>query len=107
MLPFPAVRMALGIAGAVLVLWALVSAAEPVTGTRWFWFWLATGVPLGLGMLWWLARERPWSSRAPVRPNRLKWWAGPGLSVLAGFAISLVLWALRGVLGESVVPNSR
>lgn len=106
-IPFTAVRMALGIAGVVLVLWALVSAAEPVTGTRWFWFWLATGVPLGLGMLWWLARERPWSSRAPVRPNRLKWWAGLGLSVLAGFAISLVLGALRGVLGESVVPNSR
>jgi hypothetical protein len=34
-------------------------------------------------------------------------WAGRGLCVRAGFAISLVLWALRSVLGESVVPNSR
>ena len=40
--PIDSVRTALFVAGCVLFLWALVSAANPVTGTRWFWFWLVT-----------------------------------------------------------------
>jgi hypothetical protein len=89
--PATAVLGALSIAGGVLFLWALVSAPDPVTGTRWFWFWLVSGVPLGLGLLWWLARERPWSSRATVRENRLRWWAGLGIGFLASVAIDLAL----------------
>jgi hypothetical protein len=104
---------ALAIAGGVLFLWALVSAPDPVTGTRWFWFWLVTAVPLGLGLLWWLARERPWSHRAeprsgpPGRDNRLRWWAGLGIAVLAGFTVSLTLIGLRHLLGEDLVPSAR
>jgi hypothetical protein len=98
---------ALAITGAVLFLWALLSSTDPVTGTKWFWFWLVAVVPLGLGLLWWLARERPWSPRAPVRATRLKWWAGIGISIVAGLLLSLALAGLRGVLGDDVVPGAR
>ena len=104
---------ALAIGGGVLFLWALLSAPDPVKGTRWFWFWLVCGVPLGLGLLWWLARERPWSPRTeprfgpPGRDNRLRWWAGIGVAVLAGFTVSLTLIGLRNLLGEDLVPSAR
>jgi hypothetical protein len=109
--PLGAIQAGLPIAGSVLVLWALVSAADPVTGTKWFWFWLVAGVPLGLGLLWWLARERPWSSRATPRPgppdrdNRLKWWAGIGIGILARLGISLLLLLLSIPLGEALIPG--
>lgn len=97
----------LSLAGVVLFLWALVSAsAPPVTGTKWFWFWLVGVTPLGLGLLWWLARERPWSPRAPVRETRMRWWAGIGLGIVATFALSLVLWGLHNLLGDAVVPST-
>jgi hypothetical protein len=102
--PVGAVVSGLLIAGAVLGLWALVSGPDPVIGTRWFWFWLVSGVPFGLGALWWLARERPWSSRAPVRDRRLKWWAGIGIGFVASLVIGLALMGLRRVVGDDVVP---
>ncbi|GAA3345179.1 hypothetical protein GCM10020358_51240 [Amorphoplanes nipponensis] len=111
--PVETVQVGLLIAGTLLVLWALVSAPDPVTGTKWFWFWLVSGVPLGLGMLWWLARERPWRPRAeprfgpPGRENRLRWWAGIGIGILAGFAVSLAVLGLRGLLGADLVPVVR
>jgi hypothetical protein len=111
--PVGAIQAGLLIAGGVLFLWALVSATDPVTGTKWFWFWLVSGVPLGLGLLWWLARERPWSPRAEPRtdalgePRPLKWWAGMGIAILAGFGVSLAVMGLRSVLGESWVPFVR
>jgi hypothetical protein len=108
--PFETVQVGLSIAGSLLFLWALVSAPDPVTGTKWFWFWLVSGVPLGLGLLWWLARERPWRPQTeprfgpPGRDNRLKWWAGIGVSILLGFAVSLALLGLRILFGEAAVP---
>jgi hypothetical protein len=108
--PFETVQIGLLLAGSLVFLWALASAPDPVTGTKWFWFWLVSGVPLGLGLLWWLARERPWRPHAEPRfgpldrDNRLKWWAGIGVSILLGFAVSLALLGLRSVLGETAVP---
>ncbi|GAA3960971.1 hypothetical protein GCM10022629_89190 [Amorphoplanes auranticolor] len=96
----------LSLAGVILFLWALVSAsAPPAGGTRWFWFWLVGTAPLGLGLLWWLTRERPWSSRAPVREKRFKWWAGIGFGFLATLVLSLVLWGLHSLLGDALVPR--
>jgi hypothetical protein len=104
--PVSSVIYGLSVAGVVLFLWALVSAsAPPVTGTRWFWFWLAGLAPFGLGLLWWLARERPWSSRAPVREKRLRWWAGLGFGILASLVVGVVLWGLHSLLGDAVVPR--
>ena len=110
--PLDLIRTGLFIAGSLLFLWALLSATDPVTGTRWFWFWLVAGVPLGLGLLWWLARERPWRPRTPPRhglpgrDNRLKWWAGIGVAILTGFGVSLALIGLRSVLGADLVPQT-
>lgn len=108
--PATAVVAGLGIAGAALFLWALLSGPDPVTGTKWFWFWLVSGLPLGLGLLWWLARERPWSSRAAPRTGpagedrRLRWWVAFVTNILAGFAVSLLLLGLHSLLGDGVVP---
>ena len=51
-----------GAALAVLILAVLVAGPAPVRGTRWFWFWLIYAGPYGLGMVFWLLRDRPWST---------------------------------------------
>ncbi len=56
-----------GFAAAVVVIGVLLAGPAPVLGTRWFWFWLICLVPFGLGILWWLARERPGRTRT-LRP---------------------------------------
>jgi hypothetical protein len=110
--PLDLIRTGLLIAGIALFLWALLSAPDPVTGTKWFWFWLVGGVPLGLGLLWWLARERPWRPQTPPRfgppgrDNRLKWWAGIGVAILTGFGVSLALIGLRSLFGDALVAQS-
>ena len=105
--PLRSAQKVLPLAGAVLFLWALVSATDPVFGTKWFWFWLATGVPLGLGLLWWLARERPWSHRATVREKRLNGWTGFGLGLLGTLVVGLAVWGLRALFGDALVPIPR
>jgi hypothetical protein len=47
----------------------LVAGPTPQRGTRWAWFWFAGLVPLGLGVLAWLAFERPWSRRLARTPD--------------------------------------
>lgn len=112
-LPVRAVLAGLFLAGTVLFLWALVSATDPVFGTKWFWFWLITGVPLGIGLPWWLYWERPWSARAKPRfgplgdDRRLRWWAGLGIGLLSGVLVSLIVWGLRTLLGGGLVPIPR
>ncbi|WP_125802101.1 hypothetical protein [Actinoplanes sp. ATCC 53533] len=106
-LPLGAIQNGLFIAGSVLFLWALISAPDPVIGTKWFWFWLVTGVPLALGLFWWLARERPWSPRALGRETRLTGWIGLGLGFLSGVAVSLLVWGLDSLLGDALVPVPR
>jgi hypothetical protein len=38
----------------------LLRAPQPRRATRWGWFWVFS-IPLGLGILWWLLDEHPWS----------------------------------------------
>jgi hypothetical protein len=104
---FIAIQGGLFIAGSVLFLWALVSATDPVIGTKWFWFWFVPAAPLGLGLLWWLARERPWSPRAPGREKRLTGWVGVGLGFLSGLAVSLLVWGLSSLFGDALLPIPR
>ncbi|GIJ81209.1 hypothetical protein SAMN05443287_10915 [Micromonospora phaseoli] len=100
-----------GLAAAVIILGVVVGGPAPVLGTRWFWFWLVCLVPLGLGLLWWLAREHPWSRAAsppatpagPRAPDR-----GPlgfALGLLATLLISLLVLALGQILGDQWVPR--
>jgi hypothetical protein len=42
----------------ICLAWILLGPA-PRYGTRWYWFWTSMA-PLGLGVLAWLWRERPW-----------------------------------------------
>ncbi|MFF5173348.1 hypothetical protein ACFY3U_12000 [Micromonospora sp. NPDC000089] len=92
------------------VLVTLVLGPAPVRGTRWFWFWVLTGGPLGLGVLWWLARERPWTAAQPPPPTpngrepRDRWYVGLLGAVAASLVASLLLYGLRQLVGDGLVP---
>lgn len=99
-----------GIILGVISLGVLVAGPAPVLGTRWFWFWLIYMVPYGLGLLFWLARDRPWSSRVPPRSDvgaedgRDRGYLGFGFALLAGILIQVALLLLNGVTGDMLVP---
>ncbi|MEU1755797.1 hypothetical protein ABZ436_24495 [Micromonospora matsumotoense] len=94
----------------VQVLVVLVVGPDPARGTRWFWFWVLTGVPLGLGLIWWLARERPWHPAAGRPPEpagrdpRNRWYVGLLVAIAASIVASILLYGLRHVLGDRYVP---
>jgi hypothetical protein len=94
----------------LLILGIIVSGPAPVIGTRWFWFWLVTGAPFGLGLLYWLGRERPWSRTAIARAGpigrdpRYRWYAGVGFTILGTLLSSLLAYWLNRVLGGEIVP---
>lgn len=106
----------------------LVAGPAPVIGTKWFWWWVVTGVPFGLGLLAWLAWEHPWSPGTRVPGARVpgtrapgartpRGWPGPesrrrglvglGLAIAASLAGSLLTVALNSLLGDAVVPVGR
>ena len=96
----------------VSFLGVLVTGPAPVTGTRWLWIWLVSGPAFGLGLLYWLTRERPWSSTAaPVaaRPDgrepRRRWYVGFAIGLLASFVGALLVYALDRLLGDQIVPR--
>ncbi|MEV0155466.1 hypothetical protein AB0H57_17230 [Micromonospora sp. NPDC050686] len=92
------------------ILTVLVFGPAPARGTRWFWFWLLTGVPLGLGLLWWLARERPWrpADTPPPDPTgrdpRERWYVGLLIGIATSIAASVLFYGLRQALGDWYVP---
>ncbi|MEH0985429.1 hypothetical protein [Micromonospora sp. CPCC 205556] len=107
--------VAVAVAGIGLVLAAVflgvgVAGPAPVLGTRWFWFWLVSTAPYGLGLLFWLFRDRPWSRpAAPAatpgdRELRDRGLLGLCLGFLATILISLLLLALHEALGDRWVP---
>ena len=89
----------------------LIAGPAPVTGTRWFWFWLG-GIPFGLGVLYWLARERPWVHPAPPpldpktgRPTRRTGLTGFLIMFLSGFVASIVVGGLSLIFGDTLFPG--
>lgn len=102
-----------GLAGALvaLALAVLVFGPAPARGTRWYWFWLGSIVPFGLGLLYWLARERPWSAtaREPAseagRDRRSRWYVGIMFGIGTGIVGSLLVYWLHQALGEWFVPR--
>jgi hypothetical protein len=92
----------LGLAFLGVVIWG----PAPVRGTRWFWFWLGALAPYGLGLLFWLVRDRPWvpSATSDGRP-RDRGLAGFAIGFLSTIAVSIVLLVLHEVLGEFWVPR--
>jgi hypothetical protein len=86
----------------------LVAGPDPVVGTRWFWYLLVAVGPYGLGVLLWLARERPWSASAvPSADNepRQRWYVGLGLGFLATIVMSLIVAGLHRLLGDALIPH--
>lgn len=89
---------------AVVFLGVLVTGPAPTRGTRWFWFWVAYFLPYGLGLLAWLARERPWSLAAPTVTasdgvdRRDRGIRGFTLGILGSLLIGVVSMTLQAVL---------
>ncbi|RKN41379.1 hypothetical protein [Micromonospora endolithica] len=93
-----------GLGSVLAVVWLalLVGGPKPAAGTRWFWWWLGL-LPYGLGMLAWVDREW-WRRRQKPAHDRYTGWFGLGCLVGVSIVVSLLLLALRAVLGGWVVP---
>ncbi|HYN94759.1 MAG TPA: hypothetical protein VES42_12995 [Pilimelia sp.] len=108
--PFGAGRAFVGLILGLVFLGVVVAGPAPTRGTRWYWFWLVAAAPYGLGLLYWLARERPWSpSAAPAAEaggpdRRSRGILGLGLGVVASILVSLLLLILHSILGDRWVP---
>lgn len=83
----------------------LIPYSTPVRGTRWFWFWLVSGVPFGVGLLVWLAREAPWSRTARPREPRRRWYVGLGVAILASFVAGALLTAVHSFVSGDIFPR--
>ncbi|RZU54348.1 hypothetical protein EV385_6299 [Krasilnikovia cinnamomea] len=94
----------------LLFIGVLVAGPAPRLGTRWYWFWLVTVAPYGLGMLFWMFRDHPWS-RTTAAPGdedqRDRGVRGLLLGILSAFVIGLVVLALQSLLGDRWVPQPR
>ncbi|WP_223256764.1 hypothetical protein [Micromonospora endophytica] len=111
--PYSTVLTAAGLVFTVVFLGVVVAGPAPVLGTRWFWFWLVSGVPYGLGLLFWLAREHPWSGTAAATATtsggpreRDRGLLGFAIGAVAAILLSLVSLALHEVLGDRWIPLS-
>ncbi|MFV2103649.1 hypothetical protein [Micromonospora sp. LOL_024] len=100
----------IGLVVTAVFLGVVVAGPAPVLGTRWFWFWLVSTAPYGLGMLFWLFRDRPWS-RSVVsaampgdRERRDRGILGLGLGILATILVSLLLLTFHEAFGDRWVP---
>jgi hypothetical protein len=96
---------------ALFVVALLVNGPVPMIGTRWYWWWIFVGLPFGLGLVYWLWRERPWSRTAevplgpPNRDPRRRWYLGILAGLLASMVVGLATALLRHLLGDGIVPN--
>jgi hypothetical protein len=99
----------------LVFLFVLITGPAPVRGTRFFWFWIALS-PFGLGVLAWLATERPWSRRAweLSRPwsaeavsgtRRRSGFLGFGLLLVGSIVASLLVAGLREVFGPGIISG--
>ena len=98
----------LGVILGLAFLGVLVIGPAPALGTRWFWWWVVVLTPYGLGLLFWLARDRPWARPAePAGPRaRDRGLLGLITGFLAAIVINVLLLLLTGVLGDRWVPMS-
>ncbi|WP_430785457.1 hypothetical protein [Actinoplanes sp. G11-F43] len=94
-----------GFALTMLFLGVLIGGPAPVLGTRWFWFWLVVVVPYGLGLLFWMVRDRPWVAGADDGdPRRDNGFLGLLYGLVLSALIPLALGLLSAAVGERWVP---
>ncbi|MBB3098671.1 hypothetical protein FHR83_006370 [Actinoplanes campanulatus] len=103
--PTGTILAGVGIAGFLLILGTLIAGPAPVTGTRWFWFFVVLSTPLTLGLFWWLAREHPWSPQALPSEKKRNGFAGFGIALLSGMLFGLAAWGLQRMFGDAVIPK--
>ena len=82
-------RAGVAVAFAALVL--LIVGPAPALGTRWFWGWMILLVPYGLGMVFWLFRDRPWATVERPAVLRDRGWLGLVLALLLATLINVGL----------------
>lgn len=97
----------------------LVLGGQPRRVTKWGMFW-ALGVPLGLGLAWWLARDAPFApamNRLDPPAPRAKSLQPNGIDRRGGGVVFLVVWGVSigiglalamviGLLGSTDGPDS-
>ncbi|MFI1991805.1 hypothetical protein [Actinoplanes sp. NPDC020271] len=83
------------------VLWV---GPTPVTGTRWYWWWLFALVPFGLGLLYWTFHEVPWT-RPDIPESRDTGWRGLGTAIVVSVLVSVILYGLTSLFGEAAFPD--
>ncbi|HEU4675979.1 MAG TPA: hypothetical protein VFS29_08325 [Motilibacteraceae bacterium] len=86
--------LAAGILAQLLALAVVAFGPLPRRRTRWAWAWALLLLPYDVGLLWWLARELPWSRRAAALPapraddGRVPGWGSFLTCGLGGFALA-------------------
>ncbi|GIF14273.1 hypothetical protein [Actinoplanes teichomyceticus] len=102
----------IGLLFTVVFLGVILAGPAPLTGTRWYWFWLFALVPFGLGLLYWTFRDVPWTRPRQVPPptpdgaeHRLRGFRGLIAAALVSAGVSLLLVLLTMLLGERWVPE--
>ena len=71
--------------GGVVLLLSLVAGPATRVGTKWFWFWLLVGTPLGVGAIAYAVTELIGLRRRPDRPSASR------RTGIVGFAAAIVL----------------
>ena len=68
----------------------LVRGPQPRRATKWAWFWVILLLP-GIGVLFWLVLDVPWSRQASARPEPVPGQRSVGGRLSAGHAVLLVI----------------
>src|SRR6185369_17410907 len=89
---------ALGIVFGLISFGVLAIGPGPRLGTRWFWFWLLLLAPYGLGVIFWMLRDRPWAPVAQAPPRRDRGVFG----LVTGLLVAFLIGAGLGVFDISL-----
>ncbi|AEV84934.1 hypothetical protein ACWT_3910 [Actinoplanes sp. SE50] len=95
----------IGLLFTVVFLGVLWAGPPPLTGTRWYWWWLFALVPFGLGLIWWTFREYPWNREPELPERRRTGFRGFGTAFVVSLGVSVALLLLRRVFGDILFPD--
>ncbi|HWS38304.1 MAG TPA: hypothetical protein VN408_36895, partial [Actinoplanes sp.] len=68
-------------------------------------FWIGAIMPYGLGLVFWVLRDRPWANRPPTPGERRDGWLiGIATGVLLSVLIAVALHLSSNALGDRWIP---